>query len=125
MKDEGQDWLDYVRLQTHTARPRASRRAAVDDDNDDTAPRSPRIRLERRRLASELAHDRRERLWIDAALHERDEHGELFAIETRVEELGDVVRDVERFSRRVRHVGARATAWARAGVCGGSSGSFF
>jgi len=30
------------------------------------------------------------------------------------------VRDVERFSRRVRHVGARATAWARAGVCGGS-----
>ena len=81
-----------------------------------TAPtrhRSPFLRLQRRRLASEFAHDRRERLRVDPALDERDEHGELFAIETGIEELGDVVRDVEGFPRRVRHPAKRARARGR------------
>ncbi len=75
---------------------------------------SPFLRLQRRRLASEFAHDRRERLRVDPALDERDEHGELFAIETGIEELGDVVRDVEGFPRRVRH--PAKSARARGGV---------
>ena len=78
-----------------------------------TRPRSPFLRLQRRRLASEFAHDRRERLRVDPALDERDEHGELFAIETGIEELGDVVRDVEGFPRRVRHPAKRARARGR------------
>ncbi len=83
--------------------------------------RSPFLRLQRRRLASEFAHDRRERLRVDPALDERDEHGELFAIETGVEELGDVVRDVEGFPRRVRHPAksARGGVDARGRVRGG------
>ena len=91
------------------------RRCFSDADQVGAARRAQETRLfspHRLALASELSHDRGERLWIHPTFDQRDQNRELFAINAAIEQLRDVVRVIERFSSGVRHFAADARARA-------------
>ena len=60
-----------------------------------------RVRLERGGLPAQLLDHRRERLGVHPVLAQSDEDGEALLVQAAVQELGDLVRDVQRLLRLV------------------------